>query len=1609
MGEGEAGCGPIGSSRVRAALNRGVTLSLVAAMLSGTALAPATAQVFDIGGGTLSVTNFAGPPLNSPTVVTNGTLRANIAAADSFGGVFNDSLGVLALRKEGVGVLTLSGLNTHSGTTTVSNGRLVVGANGGLSVNSLLSVSGPVGTPAIVDLNGFEGGAAGLNGSTRAIVTSTTGPGTLLIVSGLNHTYSGALQGQLNIVKSGAGTQTFTNADPALAATTMTGTVRLLNGGIAVGSTNALGSGNIIVDGNGTLSVAGIATVGLDNDVVLNANLATLAGNGRVLTLNGDISGTGGLTKTGIGTLRLNGTNSYGGDTLITSAGRLEVGSNNALGTGVLSTTAAPVIALADPAVGVTLGNNLDLSVRDLTFETGDTGTIFGLTGDISGGRNILLASTSNGGTLLLSGDNSAHTGALVASAAGVIGVGSSTAVGSSARVLFADGGTLAIGAAGVDIAGGVSVQAGAGAAAGRIDTGGFNGSISGLISDGAGADRLALVKTGAGTLTLAGVNSYTGGTTIEGGSLAVSVDGALGSSRVVIADGGTLAAAADGLVITNDIQIDGRGTVDTGANTLTISGTIGDVPLLTFAGQWQVDEGPSWFSAPPNGPLAYTGQEAAALLFGGTAADYQISTAGIDPALVNNLAWYSIIGVGGGAELAQDYSSKYLGSFYGPTSGFIFGDPNNAASAYIDDNAGGAAFTNYAFTSTSAAPGTLVKAGSGTLILTGDNTYTGGTDITAGTIAISSDTALGTGDISFSGLGGTLQALASFTSAKGITLDAPGRIDTNGNDVQWDGIISGPASLTKLGAGILTLTGTNTHVAGTLINGGTVVISSDANLGAASGPLGLDGGTLATTADVSMARAVTLGAGGGTLDVAAGTTLLNSGVIGGTGSLTKIGGGTLALTGANTYTGGTTISAGGVRIGTGTAFGTGTVALAGGTTLTAGNTGLTVANTVLLGAPQVTIDTLANTLTLSGSVGGAGGIIKAGTGTLVLSGANSHAGGTNLTAGQITAGSNTALGAGALTMADGTTLANGGAAVSLANAIALAGAGTVTINSGAAPASFTLSGPVSGAAAVNKTGTGILSLTGASTYTGATTVTAGTLNVTGSLVSPVQVASGAAITGTGSVGALVVSAGATISPGMVGTANAGTLTVNGPASLLGTYNVNIVGAAADRVTATGDLTLGGTLAITSVTNAAFNATYTIASGATRTGTFGTVTGLGLFGPAYITTVEYTATAALIRTAPNSLVTILNLNGGGTGNALATAQAFDRAVANGFNPTPFVALYGAGSALPRTLLEMSGEQRATERRVMLETHRVFRETALDRLNIGLASLAGQQVMAGDEDSGAVTFWLRGAGSWGTADTSGAATGFTTEQRGILTGMDWSRDGLTVGAMFHYTSTDIDYRVLGGSSNVETVGGTFYGGYRAIDKGLVANAGISVADARSSGGRAITLPALAQTLAGRTRGTTFQVFGELAWDLAGNANTRVEPFARLTYVQADMKQLQETGGIAALTAAKQTHDIAVTNLGLRVGTGFADGKVALNASAAWQRTSGSRDAVTTIGIPALGQNALIRSVELDPDAALLQADIGFNLSDRARINVGYSGLLGKNNSDHAGRATLSFAF
>ena len=135
-------------------------------------------------------------------------------------------------------------------------------------------------------------------------------------------------------------------------------------------------------------------------------------------------------------------------------------------------------------------------------------------------------------------------------------------------------------------------------------------------------------------------------------------------------------------------------------AATLAIGVGSADAATYTYVGTWDVYNAlaPSWLEAPPDGPLAYTAQEAAALLFGGVASDYVISTVSALVADIDFQGWYDVIGFGGAIH-AQDYNNKYLGQYYGPTANYFDNDnSDNAASAFVRDNLSGAGAINYAF-----------------------------------------------------------------------------------------------------------------------------------------------------------------------------------------------------------------------------------------------------------------------------------------------------------------------------------------------------------------------------------------------------------------------------------------------------------------------------------------------------------------------------------------------------------------------------------------------------------------------------------------------------------------------------------------------------------------------------------------------------------------------------------------------------------------------------------------------------------------------------------------------------------------------------------------------
>ena len=218
-----------------------------------------------------------------------------------------------------------------------------------------------------------------------------------------------------------------------------------------------------------------------------------------------------------------------------------------------------------------------------------------------------------------------------------------------------------------------------------------------------------------------------------------------------------------------------------------------------------------------------------------------------------------------------------------------------------------------------------LTKTGTGTTVLSGANTYAGGTFLNGGVLSVSSKANFANKALTFDG--GTLEATASFsdlTGANDTTLNAGGgtiRIGAGLANSWGSATISGAGGLTKEGDGVLTLAANNSYAGGTVINGGTLSIDTSARINSNNGGLTFNGGTLRTTGTLGFTKSTTLLAGGGTFEVADGTINTWNSAISGDGQLTKTGAGQLNLTAANAYRGDTLLKSGTLLVGSAAAI----------------------------------------------------------------------------------------------------------------------------------------------------------------------------------------------------------------------------------------------------------------------------------------------------------------------------------------------------------------------------------------------------------------------------------------------------------------------------------------------------------------------------------------------------------------------------------------------------------------------------------------------------------------------------------------------------------------
>lgn len=892
------------------------------------------------------------------------------------------------------------------------------------------------------------------------------------------------------------------------------------------------------------------------------------------------------------GGVTLSGASSYSGTTTIGDGVNLLLSSNGSLDNSIVNLTGATAMfdvsgATAGPRIsglsGV-VGSRVRLGAKGLTVNH-VTATIFA--GQISGSGASAFTKTG-AGIQILSGVNtytnptSITGGVLALSGAGSIASSSSVDVGSGATL---DISATTAGASVARLTGSGAVVLG-----GQILTltGAANDTFSGVIS-GSGGLTIA-----AGSQTLTGVNTYSGQTTIaSGATLSLSGAGSIAASSGVAVNGTFDISAAPVGATTGSLS--GNGHVILGGETLTIaqgsgtfSGDIAGTGGLVVTGGTQVLSGVNTYTGGTTvagGVLILSG--------GGTlgAANAPLTVTG------------GTLNLGG--------TSQTVGTF--TMDGGVVTGGSLAASVF--DVRGGTIDASLI------GNGTLVQSGLGTTILSGANSYTGGTIVMSGVLTLAGSGTLGaaTGPVNLMGgildLGGTTQTTGVLTLDGGALIDSggQGRLDAAAFDVRAgaiDGVLGGAADLTKSGSGAVVLSAVNTYTGATTITGGALALAGPGAIAASSRVdiaanarldiSGADAGASITR--LSGAGAVLLG--GRTLTLANASDTF-SGVITGPGGLT-IAGGHETLTGANSYSGATTI-AGPATL---SLAGTGGVAFSGviangtfdisATSAGASAVSLSGAGRVVLGGETLTLTNASGRF--DGVISGAGGVTVQGGGE-VLTGANSYAGGTRITNAAVGVTADAALGA-----AHGQVILDGGALVFFHD-LSSARSIQVTAGGGAIRAdgvTVGLSGPIALGGDLSFHGAGATEFTGVARGAGTLSITEGVFFHNGEVSAQgVIVGRAATLRGAGVITAPVIVSG-TLAPGN----SPGTLTVNGPVILQATatsvFDIDGAGTGAgagnfSRLVingASGQLTAGGVLVprLRGITGSASN-TFTPAIG----------------------------------------------------------------------------------------------------------------------------------------------------------------------------------------------------------------------------------------------------------------------------------------------------------------------------------------------------------------------------------------------------------------------------
>jgi len=827
---------------------------------------------------------------------------------------------------------------------------------------------------------------------------------------------------------------------------TSTNAALILAGGIVNSPNSTRGTAWTLSGGNtGENTISG--RINLTNTGGINSSVTKTGAGTWVLSGSNTIPAAGGFTISG-GVLAASNAFALGDSatanttaTNISSGGTLEIRNGITLNNGDSLNLASGGTIRASGTAGtngrINVGNAASTSVTLSTINAADVFTIGNGTNDMTGGAADSVVAIAGPGTVFQNVASDYAGGWSVNS--GTLKLGSATALGatSSAFVTFGASSTgnlqlngnsaTIVGLTSNATVGSPAVQNGASGAATLTVNNASSGTYAGTIQNG-GVGALALTKGGAGTLSLGGLNTYTGATVVNGGILAINGTNS-GGGAVTVNSGGALGGTGN---VASLVTITSGGTIapGNGVGTLTVSS------LTLNAGSGLAFD----FNATPANDKIIVSTTGGLTINGGACSFFSEGTANAwsTNGTYNLVSYAGSIGGSGIGSLSAANAAAGKQYTFGTSAGWVtltVADAGVIANWNVDANGLWTTAANW----TPSAPNGASDAATFGSVITAPRTVTldasrtiGGVtfdNVNAYTVVSAGTQTLTMGD----GVGTKVVQVLSGShtiSAPIVMLSAMQADVASGQKLTLSGVISGTAALSKTQAGTLVLGAANNYTGSTNLNAGTTEFVSG-GLGSGSA-VNIGGGAVlryssGNTDDIS-SKTVTIGAGGATIDTNGNNvTLAQSIGNAGAGSLTKSGAGTLTLGGSNTYAGGTVLNAGIVSISGAAGLGDAAGAVTINDATLRSTAAISMARGVSLGHANATITVdPGTTLTLSGVVSGTGVLNKAGSGTLLLSGSNSFASSV-LTGGTVALGgvANTGIGTGSVTFTGGVLSSN--------------------------------------------------------------------------------------------------------------------------------------------------------------------------------------------------------------------------------------------------------------------------------------------------------------------------------------------------------------------------------------------------------------------------------------------------------------------------------------------------------------------------------------------------------------------------------------------------------